>query len=71
MDTMHIKRKKEESKRALAIFYPRCTRRYPRNECSLNLVEIFLVCEENHSIEKCPYLPGLKDVYQGAEGVTE
>jgi len=31
MDTMPIKRKKEVVERALAIFYPRCTRRHPRN----------------------------------------
>lgn len=32
MDTMHIKRKQEEAERSLAIFFPRCTRRHPRNE---------------------------------------
>jgi len=39
MDTMHIKRKQEEAKRALAIFCPRCTMRHPRNECPLNSIE--------------------------------
>ena len=71
MDTMHIKRKQEEAERALAIFCPRCTTRHPRNTCPLNSIEIFLVCEENHSIDKFPSLPGLKDVYQGAKGVIE
>ena len=59
MDIMHIKRKKEEAERKLAIFYPRCTRRHPRNECSLNIIEICSVCEENHSTDKYPSLPGL------------
>jgi len=63
MDTMHIKRKQEEAKRALAIFCPRCTRKHPRNECPLTSIEIFSVCEENHSIYKCPSLPGPKAVY--------
>ena len=71
LDTMNIRRKQEEVERALAIFCPRCTRRHPRDECPLNSIEIGLVCEENHSTEKCPSLPGLKVVYQGAEGVTD
>ena len=71
MDTLHIKIKQEEAERALTIFFPRCTRRHPRNECPLNSIEVGLVCEENHSTDKCPSLPGLKVVYQGAEGVTE
>jgi len=71
MDTLHIKRKQEEAKRALAIFFPRCTRRHPRNECPLNSIEVCSVCEENHSIDKCPSLLELKAVCQGAKGVTE
>jgi len=71
MDTMHIKRKQEEVERALVIFYPRCTRRNPRNGCPLNSIEIYSVCEENHSTNKCLSLTGLKVVYQGVEGVTE
>jgi len=48
MDTLHIKRKQEEAKRALAIFYPRCTRKHPRNECPLHSIEVCVVCEEDH-----------------------
>jgi len=71
MDTLHIKRKQEEAERALAIFCPRCTRRHPWNECPLNSIEVCLVCEEDNSTDKCPSLPGLKAVYQGAEGAIE
>jgi len=70
LDIMNIERKQEEAEMALAIFCPRCTRRNPMNECPLNCIEICLVCEENHSTDKCASLPGLKYVYQGAEGVT-
>jgi len=62
IDTFHIKRKQEEPERALAIFCPRCTRRHPRNECPLNSVEVCSVCEEDHSTDKFPSLPGLKVV---------
>jgi len=41
MDTLHIKRKQEEEERALAIFFPRCTRRHPRNEFPLNSRGLF------------------------------
>jgi len=70
MDTMQIKRRQEEAKRALAIFFPKCTRRHPRNECPLNVIEVCSVCEANHSKDKFP-LTRLKVVYQGAEGGAE
>jgi len=49
---MHIKRKQEKVERALAIFYPICTRRHPRNECPWNSIEICSVYEENHCTDK-------------------
>ena len=63
MDTMHIRRKQEESEIALAILYPIRTKRHLRNEFPFNSIEIFSVCEENHSINKCPSLHGPKVVY--------
>ena len=63
MDTMQIKRKKEEVERALAIFFPRFTRRHPINECPLNVIKVFSVCEEIHSTDKFPSLLGLNVVY--------
>ena len=44
MDIMYIKRKQEEAQR-LAIFYPRRTRKHPRNESPLNLNEVYSICE--------------------------
>lgn len=70
MDTMHIKRKKEEVERTLTISYPRCTRRHPTNEYPLNLIKTCLVYEENHATKRSPYLARLKVVYQGTKGVT-
>ena len=42
LDTFRIQQKKEEAERALAVFYPRCTRRHPKNECPLHSVEVCL-----------------------------
>ena len=53
------------------MFFPRCTTKHPRNECLLNVIEVFLVCEENHATKKCPSLPGLKAEYQGGEAMPE
>lgn len=71
MDTMQIKRKKDEEERALAIFCPKCTRSHSRNECPLNVIEVCSVCEENHATYKFPSLPSLKYVYQGVKGEIE
>ena len=54
MDTMQVKRKQEEVERSLAILSPRCTRKHPRNECPLNFIEVFLLCEENHDTKSVP-----------------
>ena len=35
------------------------------------VIEVCLVREENNAIDKCPYLPRLESVYQGAEGGAE
>jgi hypothetical protein len=37
MDTLQIKKKQEEVEKALAIFFPKCTKRHPRNEFPLTL----------------------------------
>lgn len=71
MDIMQIKRKQDEAKRSLAIFYPKCTRRHSRNECPLNVINICSFYEKNHATNKFPSFLGLKSIYQGAEGGAE
>ena len=63
MNTIQIKKNQEEEERALASFFPICTKRHLKNECPLNVIEVYLVCEENHTIEKLPYFLGLKVIY--------
>ena len=48
LDTLQIQRKQEESKRALVIFCPRCTRKHPRDECPMHSLEVCFLCEEYH-----------------------
>lgn len=49
METLQIKRKREEAEKVLTIFYPQSTRKHPKNEFPLNVIEICFMCEENHS----------------------
>jgi len=63
MDSMHMKRKQKEAKRSLAILCPKRTGRHPINECPLNVIKVYSVCEENHAIDKFLSLPSLKVIY--------
>ena len=71
MDTLRIQRKQEEAERALAIFFPRCTRKHPNNECPLHSIEVCFVCENDHPTDQCPSLPRIKAAYQRTKGATE
>lgn len=68
MNTMKIKINKEKRERELVIFCSRCTKRHTSKECSLTVIEVFLVCEGNHAIDKFLYFPRLKCVYQWEHG---
>jgi len=71
MYTMNIKKKQEDLERELAIFLPRCTKRHLRNECPLNVIELYFICEENHANKIFPSLLDLNVIYQGEEGRLE
>jgi hypothetical protein len=71
MGTMQIKKKQEEEEKKLAIFCPKCTKRHPRNECPLDLIDACGICKESHATDKCPSLLGLKSTFQGAEEHAE
>ena len=71
LDTFQIQQKKEEAERDLAIFYPRCMRNHPKNECPLHSVEVCFFCEGTHHTNQCPTLLGFKSMYQGTEATTE
>jgi len=52
LDTLWIQKKQEEAKRALVIFYPRCTRKHPRNKCPMHSLEVCFICEEYHPTDQ-------------------
>ena len=60
LDTFQIQQKKEEAERDFAIFFPRCTRKHPKNECPLHSLDVCFICEEDHPTNQCPTLPGFK-----------
>lgn len=71
MDNLQIKKKQEKEEVTLAIFFPKFTKKHPRNECPLNILEVFAICEDTHAYNKCLTLPGLKAAYQWVEENVE
>jgi hypothetical protein len=63
MDNFHIKKRHEESKNALVVYCPKCTKKHPRNECPLDLIDVCGICEENHQTKKCTYFLGFKATF--------
>ena len=48
LDTLQINKKLEEVEKTLAIYSPKWTKKHPRNEFPLDLVDVCGICEENH-----------------------
>lgn len=53
------------------MLFHRCTKRNPKNEWPLDVIETCFVCKEDHSYEKFPYFPCFKVVYQGSKESME
>jgi hypothetical protein len=49
----------------LAIFYLKCTKKHPRNEFPLNILEVCAIFEYPHPTNKCPSLSSLEASFQG------
>jgi hypothetical protein len=67
LDTLQMKKKKEEAEQDLAIFFPKCRMKHPWKECPLDQIEVCGICSEDHATCNCPSLPGLKAIYQKVE----
>ena len=64
LDTIKVKKKEEEENLDLSIFFSKCRKRHPLNECPLNTINMCGICMENHSIEDCGSLHGLQVVFK-------
>lgn len=49
----------------MVVFYPTCRKKHPQRECLLNSVEECAIYELKHATSSCPFLPGIKVVFQG------
>lgn len=49
----------------MEIFCPRCSKRHPEKECSINVIEVFGLCIEYHPTNEFPSLPRLKSIFKG------
>jgi len=61
IDTLQVKQKQEEAKKALSIFCPKCRDKHLKRECPLNSVQVCHFCELDHPADKCPSLLGVKE----------
>jgi hypothetical protein len=67
LDTLQMKKNKEETEQALAIFFPKCIMKHPWKEFMLDQIEVCGICSEDHDNCNCPSLPGLNSIYQKDE----
>ena len=58
---------------ALVVFCPRCRKKYYKNECPLDVVDVCGICADNHPTDKCWFLSPLKAILrgEGSEGPME
>jgi hypothetical protein len=67
LDTLQMKKKREEIEQALAIFCPEMQNKAPKERMLLDQIEVCGICSEDHATHNCPSLPGLKSIYQKVE----
>jgi hypothetical protein len=51
LDILKIKKKEEEENLVLSIFFLKCRKRHPLQECPLDSISVCGICTENHAIE--------------------
>ena len=73
IDSLKFQQKLVEEQEILFIFCPKCRRKHPLRECPLDIKETnkCAICIENHDIEKCPSILGLKAVLEGGQPEAE
>ena len=73
MDTMQLKMKREEVEKAMKVFCPRCRKKYEKNECPPDTMEVCGICYDKYPIAKCPLISSLKCILKGdnTEGKNE
>ena len=59
LDVLQAKKRKEEERAAMSIFYPICRTKHPQQEFPLNNISVCHICTEEHPTDDCPSLPGL------------
>jgi hypothetical protein len=64
LETLNIKKKREEENAAMSIFFPRCRRKHSSRECPLDNISVSGFYIKDHSTEKCPSFLVLLDIYR-------
>ena len=67
LDALQAKKRKDEERTTMSIFYPRCRTKHPQRECLLNNISVCHICIEEHPTDNCPSFPGLQDIYKSGD----
>lgn len=70
IDTLQVKKKKEEQEPILSIFCSKCRNNHPLRDCLLDSIQLCGFCLETHSVEHYPTLQCMK-VSQKGEAEAE
>jgi len=60
-----LKKKQEDERATMEIFFPKCRNKHAKSECPINVIEFCGICALEHATDKCPSLPGLQAIYKG------
>ena len=67
IDALQDKKRQEEERLAMGIFFPRCKNKHPQSEFPLNNISICHICTNDHTTENWPSFPGLHAIYKSGD----
>ena len=67
LDALQAKKRQEEERATMRIFYPRCITKHPQWEFPLNKIFVCHICTEGHPTDDFPSLPELQAIYKSGD----
>ena len=69
LDALQAKKRQDEERATMIIFYLRCRTKHPQRECPLNNISVCHICTEENPIDKFPSFPRLQAIYNSGDVV--
>ena len=67
LDALQSKKRKDEERAVMSIFYPICRSKHPQWEFPLNNIFVCHICMEDHPTDDFPSLLGLQAIYKSGD----